>query len=192
MKVNEYFDKVVVINLDRRTDRMEQVDAQLKELGIEYERFSAVDAVAEGIDPIQACRQSHIQVLEQSEGLTLILEDDALFMENFQERFDNFIELLPQDWDIFYLGAVLLNSQHCNQMMVRAMDTSSLHAYCINPKFKDKALAQARTYPEHIDVAYRLIHRQCKAYAAKHALVKQYPSYSDLMLKDVDYLSWYK
>jgi len=84
MRVNEFFDKVVVINLDRRTDRMETLDAQLKELGIEYERFSAVDAVAEGIDPIQACRQSHIQVLEQSEGLTLILEDDALFMENFR------------------------------------------------------------------------------------------------------------
>jgi GR25 family glycosyltransferase involved in LPS biosynthesis len=47
MKVNEFFDKVVVINLDRRTDRMEILDAQLKELGIEYERFSAIDAVEE-------------------------------------------------------------------------------------------------------------------------------------------------
>ena len=192
MKVNEYFDKVAVINLDRRTDRMEILDAQLKELGIEYERFSAVDAVKENIDPIQACRQSHLAVLEQSQGLTIILEDDALFMENFNERFTEFIDNLPVDWDIFYLGAVLLNSQPCNHMMVRAMDTSSLHAYCINPKFKDKALAQGRDYPEHIDVAYRLLHRECKAYAARPPLAKQYPSYSDLMLKDVDYLSWYK
>ena len=192
MKVNEFFDKVVVINLDRRTDRMEKVDAQLKELGIEYERFSAVDAVAEGIDPIQACRQSHIQVLEQSEGLTLILEDDALFMDNFNKRFAEFIELLPADWNIFYLGAVLLNSQPCNHMMIRAMDTSSLHAYCISPKFRSIALEQAKEYPEHIDVAYRLLHRRYPSYAAKPPLVKQYPSYSDLMLKDVDYLSWYK
>lgn len=192
MRVNEYFDKVVVINLDRRQDRMEKIDLQLKELGVEYERFSAVDAQAEDIDPIQACRQSHIKVLEQSEGLTLILEDDALFMDNFQEGFDKFMELLPSDWDIFYLGAVLLNSENCNEVMVRAMDTSSLHAYCINPKFKDKALEQARSYPEHIDVAYRLIHRQCRAYAALPTLVKQYPSYSDITLKDVNYLSWYK
>ena len=93
MRVNEYFDKVVVINLDRRTDRMEQVDAQLQELGITYERFSAVDAQALGIDPIQACRQSHLQVLEESVGKTLILEDDVLFMENFNERFSEFIEV---------------------------------------------------------------------------------------------------
>lgn len=64
MKVNEYFDKVVVINLDRRKDRLEKVDAQLQELGIAYERFSAIDAKALDIDPIQACKQSHIKVLE--------------------------------------------------------------------------------------------------------------------------------
>lgn len=171
MKVNEFFDKVVVINLDRRTDRMEKIDDQLKELGIEYERFSAYDAQELKIDPIQACRQSHLQVLEESEGLTLILEDDALFMENFNERFAEFIENLPADWDIFYLGAVLLNSQHCNHMMVRAMDTSSTHAYCINPKFKDKALAQGKSYPEHIDVAYRLLHKDCRAYEIGRAHV---------------------
>jgi len=192
MKVNEYFDKVVVINLDRRKDRLEKVDAQLQELGITYERFSAVDAKALDIDPIQACKQSHLQVLEESVGKTLILEDDAYFMEGFNERFTEFIELLPKDWHIFYLGAVLLNSERCNDIMVRAMDTSSLHAYCVNPEFKEIALEQGRDYPEHIDVAYRLLHRQYRSYAAKPPMVKQYPSYSDLMLEDVDYMSWYK
>jgi GR25 family glycosyltransferase involved in LPS biosynthesis len=192
MKVNEYFDKVVVINLDRRKDRLEKVDAQLQELGITYERFSAIDAKALDIDPIQACRQSHIQVLEESVGKTLILEDDACFMEGFNERFTEFVELLPADWHIFYLGAVLLNSERCNDIMVRAMDTSSLHAYSVNPEFKEIALAQGRQYPEHIDVAYRLLHRQYRSYAAKPPMVKQYPSYSDLMLEDVDYMSWYK
>jgi GR25 family glycosyltransferase involved in LPS biosynthesis len=192
MKVNEYFDKVVVINLDRRKDRLEKVDAQLQELGITYERFSAIDAKALDIDPIQACKQSHLQVLEESVGKTLILEDDAYFMEGFNERFTEFIELLPKDWHIFYLGAVLLNSERCNDIMVRAMDTSSLHAYCVNPEFKEIALKQGRGYPEHIDVAYRLLHRQYRSYAAKPTMVKQYPSYSDLMLEDVDYTSWYK
>jgi GR25 family glycosyltransferase involved in LPS biosynthesis len=192
MRVNEYFDKVVVINLDRRKDRLEKVDAQLQELGITYERFSAIDAKALDIDPIQACKQSHIQVLEESVGKTLILEDDAYFMEGFNERFTEFIELLPKDWHIFYLGAVLLNSERCNDIMVRAMDTSSLHAYCVNPEFKEIALEQGRDYPEHIDVAYRLLHRQYRSYAAKPPMVKQYPSYSDLMLEDVDYMSWYK
>ena len=68
MRVNDYFDAVYVINLDRRTDRMERLDTQLKNLGIEYERFSAVDALKENIPPYIAGKLSHQKVLEQLNG----------------------------------------------------------------------------------------------------------------------------
>lgn len=41
--VNEAFDRVFVINLDRRPDRMSAMDGRLRAWGIEYERFPAVD-----------------------------------------------------------------------------------------------------------------------------------------------------
>lgn len=41
--VNQVFDRVVLVNLDRRADRLESVAAQLGHLGIVFERFSAVD-----------------------------------------------------------------------------------------------------------------------------------------------------
>lgn len=41
--VNEVFDKVFVINLDRRKDRMEVMHRRLTRCGINYERISAVD-----------------------------------------------------------------------------------------------------------------------------------------------------
>lgn len=44
--VNDVFDKVFVINLDRRPDRMAVMDAGLSRCGIEYERFPAVDGTA--------------------------------------------------------------------------------------------------------------------------------------------------
>ena len=40
-------DRVVVVNLDRRRDRMRTVDEQLRALGVPYLRFAAVD----GRDP---------------------------------------------------------------------------------------------------------------------------------------------
>ena len=81
MKVNDYFDKVAVINLDRRTDRMERLGAQLDELGIEYERFSAVDGKELDISPIKAGTMSHQKLLSQNyEKRVLVLEDDALFL----------------------------------------------------------------------------------------------------------------
>ena len=40
-------DKVYLINLDRRLDRRRKMEAALDELGIEYERISAVDGKGE-------------------------------------------------------------------------------------------------------------------------------------------------
>ncbi len=44
--VNEFFDKVYVLNLDRRPDRLIAIEAQTTELGIQYERFAAIDGKA--------------------------------------------------------------------------------------------------------------------------------------------------
>lgn len=41
--VNEFFDKVYVLNLDRRQDRLTMVERQTEKLGIKFERFPAVD-----------------------------------------------------------------------------------------------------------------------------------------------------
>lgn len=45
-RINEVFERVVVVNLDRRPDRMRRVAGQLDRLGIDHERMSAVDGQA--------------------------------------------------------------------------------------------------------------------------------------------------
>lgn len=47
IKVNDVFDRVLVLNLDRRPDRWREMTAQLQKVGISAERFAAVD----GRDP---------------------------------------------------------------------------------------------------------------------------------------------
>ena len=41
--INDYFDKIYVLNLHRRKDRLSGIDNRLKRFGIEYERFGATD-----------------------------------------------------------------------------------------------------------------------------------------------------
>lgn len=43
MTINSYFDKVFVINLDRRTDRLAQAQAEAAKYGIEFERHPGVE-----------------------------------------------------------------------------------------------------------------------------------------------------
>ena len=191
MKVNEYFDQVVVINLDRRTDRMDKLDPQLKQLGIEYERFSAVDGKALGISPVFAGTMSHVAVLKKyPNSKTLILEDDAYFVEGFNEKFDKVMQTLPEDWDIFYLGALVPKDVGQINMVNRHWGiqvlTTGTQAYCIRPEMQHYFISRLEEYNSYIDIGLRDFAKGYKPYITQPNLVTQFPSYSDLRLKEVN------
>ena len=191
MKVNDYFDKVIVINLDRRNDRMEKLDPQLKELGIQYKRFSAVDGKKLDIDPIVAGLRSHLQVMKQIAGQrVLILEDDAHFVEDFNEKFEKVMQTLPEDWDIFYLGALVPKDVGLIRMVNRHWGiqvlTTGSQAYCINPSKLEYFINKLEDYHSYIDIGLRDFAKDLKAYITQPNLVTQFPSYSDLRLKEVN------
>ena len=192
MKVNEYFDRVVVINLDRRPDRMDKLGPQLDELGIEYERFSAVDAKELGIEGYIAGTMSHVAVWKKYKGQKiLVLEDDALFCEDFNEKFAEVMKTLPQDWDIFYLGVLLpkhtgkVNDIGNPHWYAQVMSTGA-QAYCLKPEKMDHFIRKIDGYEWYIDIALRLENVDSHCYVTQPNLVTQFPSYSDLRGKDVD------
>lgn len=191
MKVNEFFDKVVVINLDRRTDRMEKLDSQLKELGIQYKRFSAVDAIKLNIDPIVAGLRSHLQVIKDNIGRrVLVLEDDAYFVDNFNEKFEKVMQTLPEDWDIFYLGALVPKDVGQINMVNRHWGiqvlTTGSQAYCIRPEMQYYFISRLEEYNSYIDIGLRDFAKGYKPYITQPNLVTQFPSYSDLRQKEVN------
>jgi len=183
MTINEMFDRVVVINLDRRPDRLNKITKQLNGLGIAFERFSAVD---DG-EPVESCKKSHQAVLSKARadglGSILILEDDALFGEDFLSEFEKMRRELPNSWDMLYLGGTIMNRDPYSNMLIRSKRTLSLHAYAVNSKAFDILLRPSRG---HIDWSYTYLHEQIEAYVCSPALVKAYPSYSDIRLKEVN------
>lgn len=190
MKVNEYFDRVVVINLDRRPDRMEILGPQLDELEIQYERFSAIDGKERGISPVLAGKLSHVEVLEGQNGQkVLILEDDAHFVDGFNEKFSRVIETLPYNWDIFYLGVLLGPTgklKRFNNHWHKQIVSTGTQAYCVNPNKVDFFIEKQLEWDGFVDVGYRLLATETNAYVTQPNLVTQFPSYSDLREREVD------
>ena len=110
------FDEVFVINLLRRKDRYKKMDASLRELGISYKHFPAVDgknitqealdemgikAMADFKDPYLerpltfgeiGCFLSHWYIwqeqLERNLDMVLVLEDDIRFEPNFDKKLE--------------------------------------------------------------------------------------------------------
>jgi GR25 family glycosyltransferase involved in LPS biosynthesis len=190
MRINDYFDSVVVINLDRREDRLEKISTQLDNLGITFERFSAIDGKAEGIDPIVAGTMSHTQVWKKYQGKKiLILEDDALFVDNFNEKFTEVMQTLPSDWDIFYLGALVAPTTgkivKVNEHWYKQVVSTGTQAYCLKPGKMDYFYNRLKDYQWYIDIGLRLEAVSNNCYITQPNLVTQSPGYSDLRLKEV-------
>jgi GR25 family glycosyltransferase involved in LPS biosynthesis len=170
---------------------MEKLGAQLDELGIQYERFSAIDGKAEGIEPMEAGKLSHLKVIQELNGeKVLILEDDAHFVDGFQERFDTEMDSLPADWDVFYLGVWLPKYTGklvpVNKNWTRQVMSNGMQAYCINPAKADYFAKEVQEYEGYIDVCFRILADRTKAYVLQPNLVTQFPSYSDLRLEEVN------
>lgn len=190
MRINDYFDKVILINLDRREDRLEKLSTQLNNLGITFERFSAIDGKAEGINPIVAGRMSHTKVWEENLGKkVLILEDDAEFVDNFNEKFAEVIQTLPSDWDVFYLGALVAKTTgrliQVNEHWYKQVVSTGSHAYCLKPHKMSYFINKLKDYEWYIDIGLRLEAVDNNCYITQPNLVTQFASYSDLRLKEV-------
>lgn len=108
-----HIDKIVYINLDKRTDRRGEIEGELNRYGLEYERFTAI----EHQEGIVGCGYSHLRVLEMAKqrGLknVLIFEDDFTFLVNkieFENQLRLFFETFGDDYNVYMLAYNLCQS----------------------------------------------------------------------------------
>jgi hypothetical protein len=149
MGINDYFDKIYCINLDRRPDRWEEnCLPQFKELGMEVERFSACDGKTEvdlGHSDVYnaelAGSISHLNAIKKAkeDGVKrlLLLEDDVVFKTsgraNTNDMFEERIKNVPEDWDILFFGGNHIGGMSSVSPGVTKLNCSyAIHACGIN------------------------------------------------------------
>jgi len=126
--IQDYFDKIICINLAKRPDRWKQVTQEFAKAGItNVQRYYAIDGnpmewkyVPDGKalnqikpqswDGAAGCMASHVNIWklakENNWKNVLIVEDDCDFVGNVQNLFNEQIKNVPDDWDILYFGGV--------------------------------------------------------------------------------------
>ncbi|KAI6244066.1 Glycosyltransferase 25 family member [Aphelenchoides fujianensis] len=127
------FDRVLVVNLERRPERMQRMERVMRTLGIEFTRFDATDGrllterelapiheLPGYLDPFHkrplkrgeiGCFLSHYriwtEIVDEELDRALVFEDDIRFTENATRILRGLIEDLTKertDWDLIYLG----------------------------------------------------------------------------------------
>jgi len=188
------FDRVCVLNLDRRPDRWEAFCDGLPRPWVwpTPERISAVDGLTVNVPTAWrsgpggwGCRASHLklweQAAEESHSL-LIFEDDCLFADRFVERAEAFLQNVPDDWQMIYFGgAHRLPPSEVAVGVFRLGGATKTHAYAIRGAALQN-LPRKITHTEiHIDVCLAQLHHALPAYAPTEWLCGQAASVSDVL-----------
>jgi hypothetical protein len=192
--ISETFDRVVVINLARRPERLERFWTLLGEWPFKKpQRIEAVDGAAVGVPQgwdkgpgAWGCLLSHRAVIESAiadgVGTLLVLEDDAYPVKNFSSLVAKFLENVPDDWDGLMLGAEhLLPPQGIVPGVVRCQAANRSHAYAVRGKFM-QTLAEfwRNTTNDHCDIVISALMRHFKLYAPDPLLIGQDAGQSDV------------
>jgi hypothetical protein len=190
----EFFDRVVVINLARRPERMERFVQNLRGWPFAApRRFEAIDGLSSPPPPCWdkgpgawGCLLSHRAVLDAAIADEIkslfVLEDDAFLAPDFPALIDQFLNRVPGDWDCLMLGAEHLRPPiPVGDGVLRCVASNRSHAYAVRGPFM-KILSQfwSQTTNDHCDVVLSSLMRHFKAYAPDPLLIGQDAGHSDV------------
>ncbi len=188
------YDKIYLINLLCRPDRLQSATHELSGHGIPFEVVEAVPH----INGSCGLYMTVLRLFEYAEkwdiGNILIFEDDVMFcVDNINGRLnDTIAELLKIDWDMLYLGAnvqsVMNKVPDCNTLLqVQTMLATHAVAYSKNGWRKCLQAMRQVGMNEPIDIIFtKFVQPQGKCYLSKPMLAFQRPSYSNIVDQEMD------
>jgi len=127
------------INLDARTDRRQEIEAELAQVGISGERFPAFKTSP----GIIGCGQSHSGIIKEAKARgyknVLLFEDDFMFLvskDEFSALLTTALKEVP-DYDVIMLGYGMNKSQPFSETLMKVLDAQAGSGYLVNEKFYD-------------------------------------------------------
>ena len=202
MSLKKYFDKIYCINLDRRTDRWNETQTELKKWGLEdgVVRYSGVDGNSlknktQIKDGELGILNTHLKIINESKEKNyeniLILEDDIEFTEKIK-LLDEYMSIVPNDWDMIYFGGnhnkhMGKKINYLNDKIIKLEETYGIHCVAINNSIYDLILNVIDKRKKPIDVYYADIQKNYNCYGFNPSIALQRVSYSDIQNKVTDY-----
>lgn len=202
------FEHIFILNLDRRPDRLEFITNQLKRVSIEGERVSGVDGDLLDPDPKigngwnhkgqAGCVLSHRKIIslakERGYKNILVIEDDTVFVDNFNQLFEQYWKQVPDNWDLLYFGGSHLGKlKPVNVNVGRCTKSLTTNMYAMKNTLFDVVLnlipSTDKELEMPIDVYYSQIQswsNDFNSYAFKPHLVWQDSIFSDIEKKSQD------
>lgn len=205
-EINDLITHVIYINLDKRTDRRAEMEAELSIFTPEkVTRLPGILGEKEGIAPAVACTKGHIEALKLARknnySNVLILEDDVVWV-NTDESFPIFKGILQNTYDGIMLGATFVDYDKNTYLLKQGYTASS---YLVHQNHYDKMIDYLEKRINEYDPAVVKTKNEAQAFApnvimvanrtddkwfiVSPSLMVQRPSFSNVAKIEVNYRS---
>lgn len=204
--LNNHVDKIFVINLPHRTDRLERFDQLSKIHNFEYEVFEAFNGkekigenfeyngtkigIAYGQDSYFkaqiGCLISHLNLIKHCRDLNLskvmIFEDDCGFRDDFNTRLEYLMDKINRNWQFLYLSGSVPEFVENFDGYSSISKILTTHSYMVRSEIYDLIIDNftSKIFSKEVDMCYSDIISQCNSYVAMPFLTYQEDGYSDI------------
>lgn len=185
-----FFDRIFVVNLKRRPDRLANFAREMELIGItNYERFEAIDT-GPGLGN-HGCTASHRAVMDlivqRGYRNSFIFEDDSVVRHRFRDSFSHEIVAplaeLPDDWEMFYAGAGYgtMPRGWFSKHLILAGQLKTTSSYAVTAKTAEflRELIPVGT-ANSIDNIYAGFNETARCFVSEPRFFFQYDNYSNL------------
>ena len=196
----KHINKVVYINLDKRSDRKKEMEGELAKMGLSGERFSAIEHTRGAF----GCSMSHLAVLKDAKANKykniLVLEDDFQFIVDrptFEKELQSFFDLnIP--YDVLMLSYNCYEKKPYNTIVSRAINVQTASGYIVHERFYDtlihvweeglQKLIETGNEPTYsLDQCWKSLQPSSQWFLMNTRIGVQRESYSDIEKRRVNY-----
>lgn len=184
-------DKIFVINLPERKDRLQKIKEELRKYEIPFDIFHATKH-PNGADGLQHTMKDLFIAAKDFDNI-LVFEDDVNIIEDINKYLPLALKELPDDFDLLYLGANLnapLNPVKKCAYILSCSYMLTTHAIIYSPKSRttllkdmiDNGIKKVERWKEPFDqTCERLLQRRGKCYISNPMIAVQYNGHSDVL-----------
>lgn len=196
-------DRVYFINMDHRTDRLDDIMEELERVGVPPAKIKRIPGVKDKY-PALGCSKAHLEALLDCKTngyrTCIVLEDDFVFKDEKPGVWSqlNWLVASHVEWDMILLARNANLWEHTNfDPLVRIVAAQTTGGYMVHANFLDVLIDNVRNGIAELDKGYdpdlcidqywKLIQKQNKWYTFHPRMGHQRNSFSDIQNTVTDY-----
>ncbi len=187
-----FIDKVYLVNLAHREDRLLESAKLLEEYQIPYQVFPAIQDREQGARGLRDTMLALFkEALENNHENILVFEDDIKMVEDkqtFDYTMDNAVKQLPENYHLFYLGGQATSGYASvySTNLLPAINYFATHSVCYSRQGMKEILAMGMGFPIDNWIVKEL-QPVGNCFAVNPILCSQRPGFSDIGQSEINW-----